>query len=138
MNAFRREHDKGRSGGGRQYSRAAFKSRNQGSGSGGYGHRDAGPQLFEAICADCGKKTEVPFKPNGRKPVYCRDCFQQEDRAPRESFGRSSFSKPQFTAQRPLEAGPQRNDRVEKRLDEMDAKLDRIIREIEALKEKNA
>jgi len=138
MNAFRRNNDSGRSGG-RRFGGGVFKDRSRGgSGGGRSGDRSSGPpQLHQAVCAACGKTTEVPFKPNGRKPVYCRDCFQQEDHAPRESFGRGAFGKPQFAAKRPFGAGPQRNDQVEKRLDEMDAKLDRIIREIEALKEKN-
>jgi CxxC-x17-CxxC domain-containing protein len=34
-------------------------------------------QMFSAICSSCGVETQVPFKPNGTKPVYCRDCFQR-------------------------------------------------------------
>ncbi|MFZ7103975.1 MAG: zinc-ribbon domain containing protein [Peptococcaceae bacterium] len=34
-------------------------------------------QMFTAICSSCGVETQVPFKPNGTKPVYCRDCFQK-------------------------------------------------------------
>jgi CxxC-x17-CxxC domain-containing protein len=33
------------------------------------------PQLFDAICSNCGKKCQVPFRPNGTKPVYCKNCF---------------------------------------------------------------
>lgn len=32
-------------------------------------------ELTEVACAACGVVTEVPFKPTGIKPVYCRDCF---------------------------------------------------------------
>jgi len=32
--------------------------------------------LFDATCAECGKQTQVPFKPSGNRPVYCRDCFK--------------------------------------------------------------
>jgi CxxC-x17-CxxC domain-containing protein len=32
-------------------------------------------ELTEVTCAACGVVTEVPFKPTGTKPVYCRDCF---------------------------------------------------------------
>lgn len=34
--------------------------------------------MFKATCASCGNGCEVPFKPNGSKPVYCRDCFKKE------------------------------------------------------------
>lgn len=54
----------------------------------------------KAICADCHKECEVPFKPSGGRPVYCKACFanHQEgsgsfkdkfERAPREG----AFSK---------------------------------------------
>jgi len=34
-------------------------------------------QMFPAVCAQCGKETEVPFQPRGDKPVYCSDCFRK-------------------------------------------------------------
>ena len=40
---------------------------------GGY---DAGPRrMYPAVCASCGKDTEVPFEPRQGRPVYCSDCF---------------------------------------------------------------
>ena len=33
-------------------------------------------QMYPVICAECGVETEVPFKPTGDRPVYCRTCFQ--------------------------------------------------------------
>ncbi len=41
-------------------------------GSGGY---RAQRQMFPAVCAQCGKQTEVPFEPREGKPVYCSDCY---------------------------------------------------------------
>jgi CxxC-x17-CxxC domain-containing protein len=36
----------------------------------------SGPrQMYPAVCASCGRDTEVPFEPRGDKPVYCNDCF---------------------------------------------------------------
>jgi len=32
-------------------------------------------EMHQVVCAGCGTNTEVPFKPTGVKPVYCRDCF---------------------------------------------------------------
>jgi len=37
-----------------------------------------GRQLYSVKCANCGKQTEVPFKPSGGRPVYCRDCYMQK------------------------------------------------------------
>jgi len=48
-------------------------------GFGGGGGGGGGPrQMFPATCASCGKQTEVPFKPSGNRPVYCRECFQAQ------------------------------------------------------------
>jgi CxxC-x17-CxxC domain-containing protein len=47
-----------------------------GGGGGGYGDRSSSRQMFRATCAECGRETEVPFKPTEGRPVYCRDCFQ--------------------------------------------------------------
>jgi len=33
--------------------------------------------LHKAICADCNKECEVPFRPSGDRPVYCKDCFSK-------------------------------------------------------------
>ncbi len=34
-------------------------------------------KMYKAICSECKKECEVPFKPNGSKPVFCRDCFRK-------------------------------------------------------------
>ena len=34
-------------------------------------------QMHPAVCAECGKDTEVPFRPTGERPVYCWDCFHK-------------------------------------------------------------
>lgn len=35
-------------------------------------------EMHPAVCASCGKETEVPFRPTGVRPVYCSDCFNQQ------------------------------------------------------------
>ncbi len=34
-------------------------------------------QMFPAVCAQCGKETEVPFQPREGRPVYCSDCYSK-------------------------------------------------------------
>lgn len=34
------------------------------------------PEMHHAICDECGKDCEVPFKPSGDKPIYCSRCFE--------------------------------------------------------------
>ena len=37
-----------------------------------------GRQLYNVKCSNCGRDTQVPFKPSGDRPVYCRDCYMQK------------------------------------------------------------
>jgi CxxC-x17-CxxC domain-containing protein len=37
-------------------------------------------ELFDATCGKCGAQTQVPFKPNPDRPVYCRGCFKPRSR----------------------------------------------------------
>ncbi len=34
-------------------------------------------QMYPAVCATCGKDTQVPFQPRGDRPVYCSDCYRK-------------------------------------------------------------
>lgn len=49
----------------------------EGGGSGGSHPRrpSRDREMFTAACATCGKPTEVPFRPDTSRPVYCRDCY---------------------------------------------------------------
>ena len=53
--------------------REARKQERYGSSSYDYSRR----QMFPAVCAECGKDTQVPFEPRGDKPVYCSDCYRK-------------------------------------------------------------
>jgi len=46
-------------------------------------------QMYPAVCATCGKATQVPFEPRLGRPVYCRDCFVPPQRSSGDSFERS-------------------------------------------------
>ena len=32
-------------------------------------------EMHDAVCAECNADCQVPFKPNGLKPVLCKECF---------------------------------------------------------------
>ena len=38
---------------------------------------DRGREMYKVTCADCHKETEVPFKPDGTRPVYCKECYSK-------------------------------------------------------------
>ena len=50
-----------------------------------YGPRE----MHKAVCADCGQECEVPFKPDGTRPVYCRECYaKRRPQRPNRSYRR--------------------------------------------------
>ncbi|MEK7132261.1 MAG: CxxC-x17-CxxC domain-containing protein [Patescibacteria group bacterium] len=65
------------------------------SGGGSYsrgGNSDERPTMHDTVCSKCGNACQVPFKPNGKKPVFCNNCFIRDDAgasAPRFGAGRS-------------------------------------------------
>ena len=36
-----------------------------------------GQVTFDSKCSDCGIDIQLPFKPDGKRPVYCKDCLQK-------------------------------------------------------------
>lgn len=42
------------------------------------GGRSGDRQMFDAVCAECGKTCKVPFEPRNDRPVYCSDCFSKK------------------------------------------------------------
>ena len=107
-------------------------------GGGNFGKRDFGGQreMFDAVCAKCGKTCQVPFRPNGERPVYCRDCFgdnkpdrpqgQSNNFPPRNDFPRREFNT--SPASKPNDAA---HVDIKRQLDAINAKLDRLIQKAE-------
>ena len=110
-----------------------FRDNNRGGGGrGGYGGGRSfggggrfggnrgfgGPrEMFHAVCSNCGKDCEVPFKPSGEKPVFCNDCFRKDsgDTQPR---GGGRFNRDDRAPQGP---------NYQAQFDALNQKLDSII-----------
>ncbi len=92
-------HDKGNDSRERDFKR-------EGPGKRQFGNRDRErPQMHEAICSDCGKRCEVPFKPTGDKPVYCSQCFSSHRGSPiSTSSERRGYERPRFQDKRMFDA----------------------------------
>ncbi len=121
MGGFNRDD---RSGGG---FRGGFRGNDRG-GRGGFGgnrssfgggrSNDRGDRpMFTAICSNCGKECQVPFRPTNGKPVYCSDCFEKMGN------GRDS-GRPERSDFRPQAPVQNQNNT---QLDALNAKLDKII-----------
>ena len=111
-----------------------------GGGGGGKSFGSGRPplELFSATCASCGKTCEVPFKPNGKKPVYCKECFAANggpeareggnDRggerfAPRRDFDRP---RPAFRPDSRPEGGAGLGE-LKRTIEAMNSKLDKLV-----------
>ena len=108
---------------------------------GGFGRRDHGRDrgpvtMHQAVCDQCGKSCEVPFRPTSGKPVYCNACFggKREAGSYRDrggDRGGDRFPQKSFDTYR---APVKTDDEMKKQLDMLNAKLDSIIK---SLGEKN-
>lgn len=58
---------------------------NDGPRQGGYsGSFNSEPrEMHKAICSECKKECQVPFKPTPGKDVFCKECFAKKPKAPR-------------------------------------------------------
>src|SRR5260221_7587200 len=115
-----------RGGGFQSRGRSSFGGgRNFGGGNdrGGRFDNDRGPrEMFKAVCDNCGKDCEVPFRPTSGKPVYCSDCFEKMG-------GRDGDSgRPERRESRPQAP---RVDLSIAQFDSLNVKLDRIIKLLE-------
>ncbi|HVZ67066.1 MAG TPA: CxxC-x17-CxxC domain-containing protein [Patescibacteria group bacterium] len=94
----------------------------------GRGRSDRPVEMHKAICSNCGKECEVPFRPTGEKPVFCSDCFREQggpDRRP--DRGPRSFERREDRGPRPP-MGPPPPPPMKREIDEINAKLDKIMR----------
>jgi CxxC-x17-CxxC domain-containing protein len=80
--------------------------------------------MFKAICSNCGKECEVPFKPTGSKPVYCRDCFRTMGGPTSRRTDDRGSRKPNFDSNNRSSSYPQYKEQFEA----LNAKLDQILK----------
>ena len=59
--------------------------------------------MHRAVCDNCGKECQVPFRPTSGKPIFCSSCFENkrgsDDRRPSggRNFQKSNFGdRPMF------------------------------------------
>ncbi len=84
-------------------------------------------EMHKAICSECGKSCEVPFRPTAGKPVYCKDCFGSKgapsgDRFPRKDFGERAPLRANFEETKVVN----NNSEVLKKLDSLHVKIDQL------------
>jgi len=88
QNQNNRQDDRGSYGGGGGGGRRDF---------GGRGGQRGDRRMYPAVCDKCGRDCQVPFRPDGSKPIYCSNCFEKKQGGfdqKRDSYGggRRQFS----------------------------------------------
>lgn len=112
----------------RSFDRPRFGGREE---RGGFGGRNGGkPMMHEAVCSECGNRCQVPFKPNGRKPIFCSTCFELQGGG---KSNERTFDRPRFGAREERSFGNDRgsekvNENIKEQLAEVNNKLDRILK----------
>ncbi|MEK7145561.1 MAG: CxxC-x17-CxxC domain-containing protein [Patescibacteria group bacterium] len=117
------------------------------------GDRDFGgdrekPEMHQTVCSDCGDECEVPFKPNGRKPVFCRSCFKKDDfeegSNDRRNNGferndrgsdrgeRRDFDRPRYE-EKPRFEKPQASENYKAQFEMLNFKMDLIIKALQQM-----
>ncbi|MEK7608238.1 MAG: CxxC-x17-CxxC domain-containing protein [Patescibacteria group bacterium] len=127
MNKFRKPHGSAGRDGNRFGGRPEFRR----PGGSGFDKK-----MYPAICAECGNKCEVPFRPNGRKPVYCLNCFGKNERGESRPLPTNDFRE--RTPSSPATFKPQNEDRrlddIKRQLDTIYSKLENILQVVSAPK----
>ena len=109
----------------------------------GGGRDSERPSLHDAVCDECGKDCQVPFRPSGGKPIYCSDCF--ETKGGRDNNRSSWRGSRDRNFDNRDSRGPSRNDagdrgtsQLAEKIGILNTKLDTIIRLLSAAEEKKS
>lgn len=88
-------------------------------------------EMFDAECDTCGEQIKVPFKPDGKRPTFCKDCLKDYQRAKAKSKlrdervaqriqqGFRDSDQPQMQqtrTEKPIEKFPEAEKRVERKI----------------------
>jgi len=83
--------------------------------------RESGFELHKAVCDKCGRECEVPFKPTGGKPIYCRSCFRENssESGSRENFAPRGKSNDTFDSKMKSSPNPEDLEKINRKLDKI-------------------
>ena len=82
---------------------------------------DRAVELFSATCAGCGVACQVPFRPNGKKPVYCKACFDRNN---------GGDERPSYRSEAPRAPQGSELQEIKRNIDALHAKVDAIMKKL--------
>lgn len=110
------------------------KSKNR-FGSSGRNFTDRDSRRFlkhSAVCDECGKECQVPFKPTSGKPIYCDECFEKKGRRNSNRPGRRDSYRHNYGERGLRRFGQngisdQSATKLIEKIETLNSKLDKII-----------
>lgn len=94
-------------------------------------YADGPREMYQAKCNSCHKMCEVPFKPNGKKPVFCKDCFSRDgDRPAAPSYQKKEYGPARESRPYAAPAPDPRIDGLARQLANIEAKLDMLLQQM--------
>ncbi len=76
-------------------------------------------KVYEAVCGNCGDNCLVPFRPFPGKPVFCKKCFDKDDKTVNKTFVKAENSSG---------ASNKGIEQLKAQIETLNIKLDRILR----------
>ena len=131
MADFRRDDRRGGFGG--AHSGGGFRGGKPRFGDKNFRGNDHGPVIMnKAICDQCHKQCEVPFRPTAGKPVYCNDCFGgKRETGPKKGFGGDYKTPPRTDFGNDVKKVS--GEEIKKQIEVLNVKIDKLARLIEAM-----
>ena len=96
-----------------------------------FGNRDRKAlQMYDAVCSSCGRECQLPFRPTGERPVYCKDCFAKNGAGDsNKSYGKPIENRQLSPSKEQLESINYKLDKIIKLLTSNVDKLPEVVKE---------
>lgn len=90
------------------------------------GNRGDG-RMYDAVCSECGKDCQVPFRPSGEKPVFCSECFEKQNGGRKRESRGGEFRGRDSRSDGGRRGGGIEVDKLMREMEKIDRKLERVL-----------
>ena len=101
--------------------------------SGDIGGRDSRPQMYSAVCSQCNRACEVPFRSTGVRPVFCKDCFAGKRESSSGDYSQRDAPARKFSPRNFSQTDPAESRVDDKRIDDLGRQLDAVHKKLDAM-----
>ncbi len=127
MNGFKKPYGRGPGKTRPQFNKNSSRPTNRPGARSGGGRHQKTAQKFDAVCSNCGRSCQVPFRPDGEKPVYCKNCFD----APQSAHPALKKNSPAAAERSAPGGGGKTIADLTRQIAAMNAKIDTMLKILE-------